>query len=88
MYTYEAETTRSIAEEMARYDEATYQQLHFVRLGSIKPINDEQEAITRCTELFGAESLDGLLIYRWRFTSVDPPTKERWASFGVKVVDV
>jgi len=82
MHIYEAETTRSIAEEMARYDQATLIQLHFVRLGLIKPINDEQEAIAYCRN---QGEIDTCLVYRWRFTSIDPPTKERWASFGVKV---
>jgi len=84
-YHYEVETTRSTVEEMARYDEHTYQQLHFVGLGILNPITNEGEAIARCRD---QDEVNSRLIYRWHLTGDSSPTAERWLSFGVKVEEV
>jgi len=85
MHTYEVVTTKAIAEEMARYDEAEFEELEFIALGRIKPITDELEAIHVVTTRYGEDSLDSMLHYRYRFTSEYLPSKKRWASFGVRV---
>lgn len=79
---YTVVTTRMIAKEMSRYEESTYEETGFVRLGRIKPITDEAEATRRVTDAFGADRLDNLLEYRFVFDG--KPEVERWLSFGVR----
>jgi hypothetical protein len=82
-YRYYVETTEDIVLEMARYDTAAIESAEFVRLGTLNPITDEQEARDKCISI-GFEP-HNKLIYRWVLVSQYPPTVERWASFMVQV---
>lgn len=82
MKTYNVTTTVTIANEMARYDNAQYKRGRFVRLGYIKPITIERDAIAWCNE-HGFDAHD-MLQYEFTFTS-ERVTIKRWQSFGVCV---
>ena len=86
MHTYEVVASKDIAEEMARYEGAEYEKLEFDHCGIINPIKDEAEAI-EFAERFDENGPNFMLYYRFRFTGDYLPSKERWASFGVRVQD-
>lgn len=76
--------TEDVVKEMARYEEAQIERAEFVRFGRLNPITDEDEAIRKCSEIFGEDSLASMLDYRWIIVS-DHLSLTRWASFQTAV---
>lgn len=81
-YIYHVITSRSVVDEMARYDGARAEIGEFVGLGSIRPVTDEAEARAKCRD---EAERDTRLLFHWRLTSDRAPCICRWASFGVGV---
>lgn len=74
MYVYEVRTSKAIAEEMCRYDNAQIVSSEIFR-----------EAPDQILELNNAQAIEQFRKYQFTIRCQRKPTRERWTSFGVKV---